>query len=265
VVLVMAVLLSLAILSYAIGLACGMNPSTPSDWVLNLPGVEHEPALAAEVPTLVVLEHGLWRSAASLGRLERGLADHGYDVLNVSYSSTSARIEQHAEQLARELQRRLRECPYPPARIAFVGHSMGGLVIRSYLQRPDAVIPWATVFIATPHRGAILAERRRSTMLFSVLMGDRSALQLAPDDPFWATLGAVRCPRIGVILGARGDAEGWNDDIPGDDDGTVGVDEARLEEATDTIALRVGHTRIGFAAETVHQVLAFLRTGAFAR
>ena len=86
------------------------NPSTPIDWVMNLPLNDRHDDLRAEygVPTLVVLQHGLWRSWASLDRLQRSLEMHGYRVLNESYPSTSARIEEHAALLEEHIEERLR-------------------------------------------------------------------------------------------------------------------------------------------------------------
>ena len=250
--------------SFGIATALGMNPSTPTDLLLNLGGVERDAALDAELPgTLVVLQHGLWRSAASLGRLERTLRAQGYEVFNESYPSTSGTIEEHARALDAALRAELASRATPPARIAFVGHSLGGLVIRAYLALPGAVEPYAVVFIGTPQRGATLAAARRDLWFFDLLMGRHAARQLAPDDPFFATLQPLRVERVGVLFGAKGDGEGWNPDVPGDDDGTVGVAEVRCESATDTIGLRIGHTRISFARASIRQVLAFLRHGRF--
>jgi hypothetical protein len=82
---------------------------------------------------------------------------------------------------------------------------------------------------------------------FRFLLGTEAARQLRPSDPFQAELasfGPVPAPRIGVIYGGKGDDEGWDERIPGDDDGTVGVAEAALPEATATKRLRIGHTRL---------------------
>ena len=103
---------------YALGNVAGWPVAWPSDWLLNLGSVPDHPTL--HVPTgarrLVVLQHGLWRTPASLGRLERTLRAHGYEVLNPYYPSTSEPIEAHAERLARAIVRPhlvgagLREC-----------------------------------------------------------------------------------------------------------------------------------------------------------
>jgi pimeloyl-ACP methyl ester carboxylesterase len=258
-----AVLLLLVGLGYGFGLALGMNPSTPTDWLLNLPGVPREAGLEAERDTLVVLQHGLWRSAAALGRLQRALEDHGYEVLNPSYPSTRGRIEEHADRLRRRLDEHLAARARPPERIAFVGHSLGGLVIRSYLAGPGAVEAHALVFLGTPQAGARLAALHRDDPLFALLMGDAAAAQLVPGDPIYAALGPVAARHVGVICGGQGDGEGWNPRIPGDDDGTVGVDETRLDRADARVRLPVGHTRLSFDARMIRQVLTFLRHARF--
>jgi pimeloyl-ACP methyl ester carboxylesterase len=258
--------LSIVLAGYAVGLSFGMNPSTPTDWLLNLRSVPHDDELEAEEPqTLVVLQHGLWRSASSLGRLERALLDHGYAVLNFSYPSTRGRVEAHAERLDRELDAWLAARAVRPDRIAFVGHSLGGLVIRRYLARDDAVDAWAVVMVATPQRGAVLAAKRKDVPGFGLLMGDDAALELVPGNPLYDQLGPVTAEHVGVVYGMKGNPDGWNPDIPGDDDGTVGVAEVSLPDADDSVGLRVGHTRISFDGDAIRQILTFLRRGRFAR
>ena len=142
-----------------------MNPSTPVDYAMNLGTFPRQEELAAADDgklRLVVLQHGLWRSAGSLWKLERALRAHGYRVFNRSYPSTTRRIEEHADALGKELAAEIRE---PVDELYFVGHSMGGLVLQAYLRHPDAHEPLASVFLGTPHRGAVLTDLRRDGFL----------------------------------------------------------------------------------------------------
>jgi len=258
--------LLLAVAAWLGAIALGMNPSVPSDFVLNLwPVAPVDPALVApaEGRCLVVVQHGLWRSAWAMWRLERALRAHGYDVLNVSYPSTSARIEAHAAALAAAIADHLGRDGGPPPRVAFVGHSLGGLVIRAYLARPGAVAPSACVFIATPHRGAGLVTRWREHLLFRLLMGSQAALQLAADDAFYRTLRPLAGVPVGTVIGGLGDGVGFDRDLPGDDDGTVTVEEAHAADETDSALVPLGHTRIAFYDAGIECVLRFLRRGRF--
>lgn len=252
------------LLAYVIVVAGGcVNPTSPVDAIMNLVPTPSFPDLRAREPMVVVLQHGLSRSAWSMWRLERALEGHGYEVLNFSYPSTQRSIERHAERLEDELEHHLAERVGPAPRLAFVGHSMGGLVIRSYLGRERARRPDACVFIATPHRGAALVERRKDLFVFGLFLGDKSALQLELGHPFYESLGTVPCDSIGCIYGGLGDAEGRNDDVPGDDDGTVATVEAQLPEQHDAVRLPQGHTMLSMSDATIEQVLAFLHSGAF--
>ncbi len=257
--------LLLAVSAWALPVSAGlMNPATPFDQVLNLWPAPSAPQLARRPgagPALVVLQHGLWRSRWSLWRLERALRAHGYDVLNCGYDSTRGTIQEHAAVLAREIARWRAQHPGDPP-LAFIGHSLGGLVIRAYLARPDAAPAQACVFLGTPQRGASLVEMRRSWALFQYLMGDLAALQLSPLDPIHRELPVPPVP-CATVIGARGTPEGWNRDIPGDDDGTVAVAEARLPAAADELVVRMGHTRLSFADEPILAVLQFLAHGRF--
>lgn len=233
----------------------------PFDVVLNLGEVPREPALAAPDDgrcRVVVLQHGLFRTAASLGRLERTLRAHGYEVLNPGYASTRATIEQHAAALAAVIAARAARGPVDAW--AFVGHSMGGLVVQEYLRRPDAVAPWACVYLGTPHRGAVLADLRKHWFLFRWAMGTQAAWQLSPGDALHQRPIPWR-DRSGTVVGDRGAGNG---SIPGADDGTVGVAEATFAGARAVVTMPFGHTAMTTAAPVLRHVLHFLAHGGFA-
>jgi len=53
--------------------------------------------------------------------------------------------------------------------------------------------------------------------------------------------------------------------IPGQDDGKVGVERARVEGMADFLSLPYGHTFIMEEEEVIDQVLYFLKYGCFSR
>lgn len=239
----------------------GVAISGPFDWVLTLGSGPSHPELRTPADgrrRVVVLQHGLWRTAAALNRLERALVAHGYEVCNPGYPSLRGSIEEFAERLHGEVEALHGR---PVDELSFVGHSMGGLVIQEYLRRPDARPTARCVYLAVPHRGAILADLRRHWFLFRLVMGERAAGQLATGAEFHERPIPLR-ERSGALIGDLGPG---NASIPGPDDGTVGVTEAMLPGAADWLRVPLGHTRIAFGDESVRQVLHFLKHGAFAR
>lgn len=247
-----------------------MNISTPVDHLLNIGWLGHSTALEAEPGRrLVVLQHGLGRSSASLSRLERALEDHGYEVLNTSYKSYGETVEDASARLQRSLERHPFLQSEEEFEIAFVGHSMGGLVIRHYLGRegapPRTRKPWACVFLGTPQRGARMAGELGDRWYFRLALGRASALQLRPGSGLFDELAdptdLAGC-KVGVILGRTGREGGRSRLAPGDDDGRVGVEEARLPGA-EHLELEVGHTALTTRRDVLSSVLRFLGQGTF--
>lgn len=236
----------------------------PYDWLLNLGPAITAPEFAVPADgrrRLCVLVHGMFRTSASLGRLERTLAAHGYATLAFDYPSNAAPLEAHAGRLRAALQAAWQAQPWDE--LYLVGHSMGGLVIHEYLRSPGAFEPSRCVHLAVPHRGAVLADLRKRWFLFRWAMGDTGALQLSPGDPFHRRP-LVLPGAVGTLAGSIAPVLNGSAAIPGPDDGTVGVFEARLEGATDHLQLPVGHTAITTDPAAIRAVLAFLRTGGFA-
>lgn len=175
---------------------------------------------------LVILVHGLGRSRASLGGLERGLTSAGYQVAAISYASTRRSVARNADDLA-ELIENLEGVD----RISFVTHSLGGLVVRNLLARGDS--PWrerievnALIMTAPPSRGSAMADVLQyvppvNLILWRGLFDSRTSIvagQPIPDVPF-------------AIIAAGTGKRGWNPFLRGDDDLIVSVEETRLDGA----------------------------------
>ncbi len=235
--------------------------TTPGDVVLNVGATIDESELRASESGrhLVVVLHGLGRSAWSMWKLERLLEQHGYEVWNRTYDGAAMNLPELGRQLGERLEDHLAAtADGRPVTLYAVAHSMGGLVLRSYLAEPGALEFGALVFLGTPNRGAVMAEQQRDTWYFEFFLGRKAARDLAPSEGVVAALG--RAPaRLGNVIGAAFDAEGYSVNIPGDDDGRVGVDEAHLDGERDAIVIGVSHTFLPTADEAHHQVLHFFR------
>ena len=210
----------------------------------------------------MLLVHGLGRTERSMMILAQRLEWAGYDVETVDYPSRSGTIEDHAETLAEAVA----ECCARNPRVHFVGHSLGGIVIRTYLAEtpPDSL--GRVVLLAPPSQGSELAE-----WVSDLVFGDTTLVEdaLGPtgirlgtdstDIP--AALGPPHYP-MGIITGNRSLNPIGSIVIPGPDDGFVGVEEARIE-GVPVVVLPRSHTFIMNSRFASDAVIRFLRTGAF--
>lgn len=212
----------------------------------------------ATVPTVVLL-HGLGRTARSMAGLAGYLEQHGYRVVNLDYPSRSMSIAELAELLGDDLA----QCCYgEEANVDFVAHSLGGIVVREYLSRHGQGYRGRVVMLGPPNHGSELVDALAATPLFEELLGP-AAVELGTEPSSVPNaLGPVQFD-LGVIAGSRSLNPLWSWLIPGDDDGKVAVDRARVEGMADFLVLPASHTFMMDAAEVREETLAFLRDGHF--
>src|SRR4030042_684546 len=148
----------------------------------------------------VVLLHGLGRSGRSLALLEADLAGQGYSVLNLDYPSLKYPIEYLAEEVLHPEVARLSASS--PAKIHFVTHSMGGIVVRYYLKHHRVPGLGRIVMLSPPNQGSELADLLQRRVLFKKFMAP-AGLELGTDmDSVPRKLGGADFD-LGVIAGSR--------------------------------------------------------------
>ena len=216
---------------------------------------------------ILLLLHGLGRSRNSMSSLAKALADGGgYEVINVSYASTRASLDEHAA----ALQSVLEQLP-ADSKIDVVAHSLGCLVVRRYLAiEKQRAIDSANgpqfhriVMLGPPNNGAELAKKLQRTGLVGIVLGD-SARQVAQlkTTPEIAELAIPRA-EFGIIAGNGGIGPISNPLLRGENDLFVEVAETKLPGAADFLVVNSAH---GLLLEdaTVHQAAAsFLANGYF--
>ncbi len=211
-------------------------------------------------PACVILLHGLGRRAASMTPMADYLQAQGYRVHNIAYPSTEASIEALTDAYLRPAARR---CGQADGRVVhMVGHSLGALMIRQYLQTHRLPDGSRIVMLAPPNKGSEVADTLGSWFFYRWTLGPAGQQLGTAADSLPNRLAPVD-GTIGVITGD----ESWNLIlslmIPGPDDGKVSVERAKLDGMDDFIVLPVTHTFIMRDKETMRQTAHFLAYGRF--
>ena len=204
----------------------------------------------------VVLLHGLGRSEMAMLLMESSLTEAGFDVHSIGYPSTDETPDALLQMISKEINDC---CVDGPETVHFVGHSLGGLLIRAYLGQHQPGNLGRVVLLGTPNKGSELAnaETRESVPASIVEMAGPTAVALSTDPTgFPASLPAPYYP-VGVIAGTR-DAVVANKWLPLPNDGLVSVESARLDGMTDFITFDVSHWELRSEPAVINQVVAFL-------
>jgi triacylglycerol lipase len=208
----------------------------------------------------VVLLHGLGRSSWSMKRVQWALESAGYNVINLSYPSRRNSIERLSEKYLHRII--ATKVPLGAAKVHFVTHSLGGIVLRRYLAHHTMTNLGRVVMLAPPNHGCALADSFRRHALGRWIIG-RAGRELgtAPRD-LPQRLGPVDFP-VGVIAGDVSLNPFFSRVLEGPNDGKVTVESTRISGMSDFIVVHSSHTWMMWRAETLHYVLAFIRDGKF--
>lgn len=205
----------------------------------------------------VILVHGLGRGKSLLTPMKERLAKEGYAVSVVEYRSLGRTPDQILHDAAQQMARFNSDTAAP---VHFVGHSLGGLVIRAYLDSVRPTNLGRVVLIGSPNHGTPFVDRFRDAWWLK--LAGAAARSLGTDSAgFPQHLRPPYYP-VGVIAGSVRPFD--NDEfVPGEDDGIVPVESAKVEGMSDFILLNISHSSLPRREETFVHVLSFLRTGRF--
>ena len=214
--------------------------------------------IAFQGPNLVILVHGLGRSAGMFGDLQQTLKAAGFETFAINYPSTRQGVAAHADDLAR-----LIENLEGVQEVSFVTHSMGALVVRELFDHTSMqetnIVFRRLVMIAPPNQGSAIARLLRDNKVYGWLTTE-TGRDLTPGK---AKAFAVPNIDFAIIAGGRGDGVGFNPILEGDDDGVVSVRETRLQDSKDFLVIASPHGLIDNHPLTQSQVLSFLKSGRF--
>ncbi len=198
-------------------------------------------------------------------RMAEKLTAEGYQVINLSYPSTSYPIESLVDIVAKEI---FELCPFDPNRkLHFVAHSMGAIVLHELIKKYRPQNLGRVVALGPPYRGTPIIDRLRNFWLYLKYNGP-AALQLGTDGfGIYHQLGKANYD-LGIIAGDKWlffdwfFAKFW---LPSPNDGKVAVSSTYIDGYKDHIILPVDHAFMAKNPLAIQQTLHFLEQGAFQR
>lgn len=215
--------------------------------------------------TVVVYVHGLWLNGWEAVWLRHTLGQElNCETRAFAYHSVTSDVGENARALGQFLE------STPAQTLHLVGHSLGGVIILDLFARvlsPDGALgngaplpPGRVVLLGSPVRGSSAAQRLAQLPFGKNIMGlSAGEMLLEPREAAWA---GTR--DLGVIAGdvpmGLGRLMGH---LEGPNDGTVLVEETRIDGATQHLELPVTHSGMVFSTSVARQTAAFLRDGRF--
>ncbi|MEW6519516.1 MAG: alpha/beta fold hydrolase [Thermodesulfobacteriota bacterium] len=206
---------------------------------------------------MIVLVHGFFRTRRDMAFLAGYCEKNGYAAFRPTLPAFFSSLEQCTAELAEKLQ----QLPRDFQRIHFVGHSMGGLIIRQYLAGHEVAGLGRCVLIGTPNSGTHLAEiaEKHFGLALKIFKPIQSFL------PGRLHIGPPRNqppPEIGVIAGNRSTVL-LGRFFTTASDGRVAVEAVSLAGQKAFVVLPYNHLQIHHREQVAALVLQFIRTGAF--
>jgi pimeloyl-ACP methyl ester carboxylesterase len=141
--------------------------------------------LAARIPVLLV--HGLIDNRSIFTVMRRGLRRRGFaQVCTWNYSPLLGDVAEGARDLGEHVERICAQTGHD--RVHLVGHSLGGLISRHYVQRQGGGRRVESlVTLGTPHGGSVLAHLLPTPMVRQLRPGSAVLQELAEPAPDWST------------------------------------------------------------------------------
>lgn len=193
-----------------------------------------------------------------MDKMARAFQARGYAIANVDYPSRSYPIEELAPMA---IESGISRCP-DRAAIHFVTHSLGGILVRHYLQHYEIPNLGRVVMVAPPNQGSEVVDNYRDVPGFEAVSGP-AGLQLGTEETSLPRqLGPVSY-EVGVIAGTATFNPILSLFLPDADDGKVSVESTKVEGMSDFVIVPHSHPFIVMARGVIEQAISFIESGRF--
>ena len=193
-------------------------------------------------------------------KMDKALSESGYLVHNTTYPSTEKSVDELASEV---IPAAVASCNKEGDRpIHFVTHSMGGILIRYFLQTNELDNLGRVVMLSPPNQGSEVIDKLSDMPGFTAIHGPAGVQLGTHEDDVPSQLGPATFD-LGIITGNRSINIFLSMMIPGPDDGKVSIERAKLEGMSDFLVVPHTHPFIMKSKLVIRQVLYFLEHGRF--
>ncbi|NAW58284.1 MULTISPECIES: esterase/lipase family protein [unclassified Vibrio] len=200
----------------------------------------------------IIILHGLYMHGFIMQPLSQKLQKMGYQTQVISYNTVAINDDQVFKAIDMALDRTQTN--------VLVGHSLGGLMIKHYLasRQPSTSLISHVVALGSPLRGASIVGKIQNLGL-GAMLGNSTLYGLEKHDDHWRF-----AQKLGSIAGTL--PFGFRPILLGTallSDGTVTVEETKIEGMTDHAVTRHSHTSMIYSNYVTDQIDAFIRHNRF--
>jgi triacylglycerol lipase len=208
----------------------------------------------------VVLLHGWAQITNSMGKLEKTLTRAGYYVANTKYSSRRYGINELANDT---IERGFSECRKTGSEtIHIVTHSLGGILLRVYLEHEKLGDLGKVVMLGPPNQGSEIIDGLRRIPGFKLITGPTLTMLGTGHDSISSELGAIHF-NVGIIAGDTNLNPLNYLFRSGPSDSVVSVESTRVEGMNAHLVLPVTHQLMMRDNEVIDHAIHYLKTGSF--
>ena len=201
----------------------------------------------------IIILHGLYMHGLAMQPLSHKLRSFGYQTKVITYNTLAIEKNRVFEKIDQALS--------PDTTNVLVGHSLGGLIIKAYLdkRKPSQQMVSHVITIGTPIKGASIVHRIQELGIDAIL-GNSPEHGLKMHHDKWEFTQKLGCIAGTLPVGARALLMMDRSILS---DGTVTVEETMIEGMTDHIQTPSSHTSLIYNSFVPKQIDHFIQLGCF--
>lgn len=209
----------------------------------------------------IVILHGLRRSLKHMKKISAALHKENYNILQISYPSTLYPLDELIKMVLEEIGKYI-SINDKKIKVHFVGHSLGGLIIRGLIKNNFIYNLGRIVMIGTPNQGNIFADYFTGYGIFEYLHGPVSEQLISDQKEFKHLFGEIRS-ELGIIAGNKVGNYYLGYLLQDANDGRVCVCDTILKGSKEHIIIHESHDELQTNPTVIQKTVNFIKNGKF--